>query len=143
VILACAGLRRAGLFENDSMAAIPVEEMVPAAGQGALALQCRRDAEHVRQILARLHVPTTATEVSLEREVVRRLGGDCHSPIAALASVAQSHEIRLIAAVGARDGRPPVIRAQAVAGEDRTQEVVSGVVESLLAQGAGKLLNKA
>jgi hydroxymethylbilane synthase len=142
VILACAGLRRAGLLESESMAAISIEEMVPAAGQGALALQCRRDAGKVRQILVKLHDPTTAIEVSLEREVVRRLGGDCHSPIAALARVAMSREVGLIAAVGARDGRPPVLRAQALAGEDHASDVVNGVVESLLAQGAVTLLNK-
>jgi hydroxymethylbilane synthase len=141
VILACAGLRRSGLFDNQFMTAIPVEDMVPAAGQGALALQCRRDAENVHQILAKLHDPTTATEVSLERDVVRRLGGDCHSPIAALACVTASREITLTAAVGARDGRPPLLRAQALAGEEHASEVVSGVVESLLAQGAGMLLN--
>jgi hydroxymethylbilane synthase len=141
VLLAAAGLHRANLLDYTFMSAIPIDEMIPAAGQGALALQCRQDAPHVRQILAKLHHPSTATEVSLEREVVRRLGGDCHSPIAAYARIAPSGEVRLVAAVAARDGRPPVLRAQALAGENHAPAVVNGVVETLLAQGAEKLLH--
>ncbi|HEY0007174.1 MAG TPA: hydroxymethylbilane synthase [Tepidisphaeraceae bacterium] len=85
VLLAKAGLVRAGLFDAATMITLTLDQMVPAAGQGALALQTRDDdAEAVRFLIA-LHHPPTADAVTLEREVVRLLEGDCHSPIAAYA----------------------------------------------------------
>jgi hydroxymethylbilane synthase len=85
IILASAGLRRAGLFDPIYMTIIEVDQMVPAAGQGALAIQCRSDDQRVVTLLQNLDDPTTRRCVELEREVVRLLGCDCHSPIGLLA----------------------------------------------------------
>ena len=82
VILAMAGLKRSGMFDPGMMTAIETEQLLSAAGQGALALECRRDAgERVREILAALNDPVAAMAVELERGVVKGLNGDCHSPI--------------------------------------------------------------
>jgi len=85
IVLAAAGLLRAGLFDSETMTMLPVELMVPSAGQGALALQTRRDATDVIDRLLALHCPNTAACVDTEREVVRLLDGDCKSPIGASA----------------------------------------------------------
>jgi len=110
IVLAMAGLKRAGLFDSKTMAVFDPAELLPAPGQGALALQCRRDDEQTRHYLGALNDPVSADCVAAERELVRLLEGDCHSPIAALATRVGDGLI-LRAIVGTRDGNPPVIRA--------------------------------
>lgn len=87
VVLAAAGLNRAGLFDPATMKLLPPDLFVPAAGQGALAIQCRREDASTREILARLHDADAAICVQMERSIVEALKGDCHSPIAAWASI--------------------------------------------------------
>jgi hydroxymethylbilane synthase len=121
------------------MTPIPAERMLPSAGQGALALQCRRSDARSRQILARLNDPLSQQCVALERAVVLALQGDCTSPIAALAQPDSSSNgtITLQAAVGARSGEPPVIRACA---DGHVESLVATVVKELERQGARELL---
>ena len=133
VVLAMAGLRRTGLFDAGYMVALEPELMLPAPGQGALALQCRRDDQATRRILAMMNDGDTARCVRAERRVVELLGGDCHSPIAALANMAGDMLV-LDVAVGRRDGMPPVFRARAKAADAET--AASDVHASLEAQGA-------
>lgn len=110
VILAYAGLKRSGLFDAAFMTPVPVETMLPSAGQGALALQCRHDRADVRAALEKLSDPATFQAVALEREVVQLLNGDCHSPIGAYA-IMDTDSVTLHVVVAATDGRPPVHRA--------------------------------
>jgi hydroxymethylbilane synthase len=112
IILAMAGLKRSQLFDSETMFPIPLSQMLPAAGQGALALQCRADDGNACQILGLLNDPETAACVEIEREVVRCLNGDCHSPIAAL-TVMDHGEYYLRIACGRKDGHPPVRKAEA------------------------------
>jgi len=138
VVLAMAGLMRAGLFDALFMKPLdPGKAMLPAAAQGALALQCRADDARTRDLLTTLNDPATAACVAAERGVVRGLNGDCHSPIAALATVdAADGQMSLLAAVGARDGRPPVVRAEASGPAADAPALVSQVVKLLLSRGA-------
>ncbi len=134
ILLAAAGLKRAGLFDAATMHAFSFEAMLPAAGQGALALQCRRDDRSTIELLRQLNDPATARCVNIERAVVARLDGDCHSPIAALAEL-EGAGVKLRAAVGARDGELPV--AFAAATDDSDADVLQHVLELLAQQGAG------
>jgi hydroxymethylbilane synthase len=142
VVLAMAGLLRAGLYDASFIRPLDPGVLLPASGQGALALQCRRDDERTRTILASLNDPDTALCVNAERAVVGALEGDCHSPIAALATVGAGR-IHLRAAVGARDGVPPVIRASADADAREPRAAVDQVVQSLTAAGVRALLHGA
>jgi hydroxymethylbilane synthase len=139
VVLALAGLKRTRLMEDSFMSALPPEELLPAPGQGALALQCRRDASRTLALLGALDDPATAACVNAEREVVRALEGDCHSPIAALATV-EAGRITLRAAVGGRGGALPVVSASGSAGRDDAPRAVAEVYQSLLRQGVQALL---
>jgi hydroxymethylbilane synthase len=139
IILALAGTRRAGLFDPALMTPIPEDQLLPAAGQGALALQCRRDNPGVQQILTSLNHPPTAQAADLERQIVRLLNGDCHSPIAALATFS-STTLTLRAAVAARDGHPPVIKAHTALPITRALEAPQLLYDQLAQQGAQKLL---
>lgn len=139
VVLAMAGLKRTRLFEDSYMAALEPETLLPAPGQGALALQCRRDATETLRLLAALNDEVSFACVGAEREIVRALEGDCHSPIAALATI-DAGQILLKAAVGGRDGGLPVISASGVADRFDAQRAVAAVYQALLAQGVQGLL---
>jgi hydroxymethylbilane synthase len=139
IILALAGLKRTELFAAATMQAIEIDELLPAPGQGALALQCRADAERTRRLLSALNEEATNTCVSAERKIVQALHGDCHSPIAALATI-EAGMLHLRASVGARDGQPPVIDAYGRASLDDVEAAIAKVYQSLLQQNAPALL---
>ncbi|MBI2264601.1 MAG: hydroxymethylbilane synthase [Armatimonadetes bacterium] len=86
IILASAGLRRLGL-EGRIRQLIPVEISLPAVGQGALAVEIRRDDRELSGLLQVLHDPETALSVEAERSFLTRLEGGCQVPLGALARI--------------------------------------------------------
>lgn len=139
VILALAGLKRSGMFDETDMAPIPLEQMLPAAAQGALAIQCRSKDDQTRKLIAALDDPIAHQCVRLERSLVHALNGDCHSPIAALATVS-GESIQFRAVVGARGGELPVIHAQGSAELANAGQALEAVLKSLEAQKVRELL---
>jgi len=75
-----------------------IEEMLPAPGQGAVAVECREDDSATRKALAAIHHEPTARCVQAERELLHELGGGCHLPLGAKA-VIENGEVRLRAAL--------------------------------------------
>lgn len=101
-LLAAAGLDRLGMHEIGS--AIAIEELLPAAAQGAIGIECRTDDARVGGLLAAVdHAPTRAA-VSAERAFLAALGGDCRSPVAAHACVGADGTLRLRAILYSEDG---------------------------------------
>ena len=139
IILAAAGLRRGGLFNEAEMTILEPDEMLSAPGQGALALQCRRGDAKTRQLLEALDDRQTERCVTAERMVVAALNGDCKSPIAALAQI-DGEEMFLQVAVGAMGGRPPVIRAAARGPVAHSDALLNSVLKSLSDQDVQALL---
>lgn len=90
VILASAGLRRLGLAHRIS-APLEIEEMLPAVGQGALAVETRERDEATVSMLALLDDQPTRAACVAERALLRALGGGCQLPIAAHAVVQDNH----------------------------------------------------
>lgn len=84
VVLAAAGLRRLGRL-HEATEILDPEQMLPAPGQGALAVECRADDAGVRDVCAALDDPGARTEVTAERALLRRLEAGCTAPIGALA----------------------------------------------------------
>ncbi|HOQ88730.1 MAG TPA: hydroxymethylbilane synthase [Candidatus Hydrogenedentes bacterium] len=93
-LLAEAGLRRLGHFDPQRCVRLPLEQMVPAPGQGALALQCRAGDRETLERIAPLHDPATALETHIERASLRALGGGCAVPVGA-ACVADGERLTL------------------------------------------------
>ena len=104
-ILSAAGLHRLG--RDDIGTPIPFEIMLPAPGQGALGIECREDDADTSTLLKLLDDVQTRCEVEAERAFARELGGSCHSPVAALASV-DHRQIHLSAEIFSEDGREHV-----------------------------------
>ena len=95
IILAGAGLTRLGL-DNHVTEWLPLDVMLPAPGQGALAIQCRADDEETLAILSKFEDKTTRKAVTAERAFLQGLGGGCSVPVAAYAEVrTQNGEFRI------------------------------------------------
>lgn len=111
IVLAAAGLKRLGL-ESRIRATFSPEQMLPAAGQGALGIEVRSDRAEVTQILqSLLHRPTWLA-VLAERAVSRVMGGSCSMPLAAYATL-QGDTLSIRATWGDPDGLLPLVHAQA------------------------------
>jgi len=130
IILALAGLKRANLFDPTFMHPIPLDHFLPDAGQGALAIQCRRDDSATQQLLQPLDHPPTRQRVDLERAVVQGLNGDCFSPIGTLAELVGG-QIHLRVAVGRRGGELPILIGQAQTPISTPQTAVQAVLKLL------------
>jgi len=83
-LLALAGLRRLGL-EDKATYTIPVEDFLPAAGQGAIGITARPDDESVARLLAPILCPATGVALEAERAFLTALDGSCRTPIGAYA----------------------------------------------------------
>jgi hydroxymethylbilane synthase len=137
LVLAAAGLVRLGrLAEAHEL--LPFEVMLPAPGQGALAIQAIEGSE-AAVLAAAIDDPRTSRAVNAERALLRRLGGGCLSALGAYA-VVDGDELALQAVV-LDVGGTTVIRARARAQHDA--DVVEDVAASLESQGAGRLLSRA
>ncbi len=135
IILAAAGVSRLGLTDLVRMRLDP-EQMCPAAGQGALAVEARsNDAATITALKFLDHAPTRAA-VECERAALNALGGGCQVPIGAYATH-EHGKLMLQAVVASPDGKE-VIREQR-SGSD-PQKLGKEVGEALLAQGATRIL---
>ncbi len=104
-ILSAAGLHRLRLDHIGVL--LPLEVMLPAPGQGALGVECRADASDCMQFLKMLDDSASRCAVMAERAFARELGGSCHTPIAALATV-EHMKVRLRAEILSEDGKERV-----------------------------------
>jgi hydroxymethylbilane synthase len=112
IILALAGVTRAKIFDEAIMHPIAITDLLPAPGQAALAIQCRRDDNPTRSLLVSLDHSESRAAVEAERAVVAALHCDCHSPIAVYAQL-EGGSLHIRASRGQQDGNPPVERAEA------------------------------
>jgi hydroxymethylbilane synthase len=123
-------------FDQHITQYLPLDIMLPAPGQAALAVQCRSDDEETLQRLVELDHEPTRLAVGAERSFLAALGGGCSLPIGADAAVAE-HTITLNGVVAAPDG------SQLIQVSDQGSEPQSLGVElarKALAQGAAQLL---
>jgi len=140
LILACAGLHRLGLGKRVTQV-IPSEIMLPAVGQGAVAVEARADDAEVLELCAKLDDKTTRICVTAERSFLRRLEGGCQVPIGAQAEI-KNGELILEGLVGSLDGS--VVYRERLVGEGNEAETLGRTLaETLVEKGAAKLLDAA
>lgn len=102
IILAYAGVKRLG-FESLISEKIPYDIMLPAVGQGAIAIEIRSDDPLTKDYLARVHDHTTEIEIAAERAFLKELEGGCQIPVACLATRA-GEEVSIQGLVSSLDG---------------------------------------
>ena len=137
IILAAAGLRRLGLGER-IRDVLPAERSLPAAGQGALGIECLSARAEVRAWLAPLDDAATAACVAAERAVSRALGGSCEVPLGAYA-VIENDELWLRAFVALPDGSR-MVRTDGRSALADAEALGSRVAQTLRDEGADAIL---
>lgn len=135
IILAAAGVIRLDKVEHITQY-LPLEIMLPAPGQGALAVQCRADDSETLSTLEILDHKPTRLAVTAERAYLEALGGGCSLPVGALATV-DEQTITLQGIVAAPDGSQMI--SQTEYGSD-PRALGFTLAQEALAQGANKLL---
>ncbi len=114
ILLAAAGVGRLGLdLAGLDRCELAPEAMLPAPGQGALAVETRAD-DRLAETLSEIHDPSAARCVSAERDLLAMLEGGCHLPLGCLATD-QNGSIRLMAALGEVDEEVTAARVARVA----------------------------
>jgi hydroxymethylbilane synthase len=139
IALAAAGLARLGLTGVISEWFAP-ETMLPAIGQGALAIEMRADDADLAALLAPLHDAETAAAVTAERAFLAELGGGCTAAVAAHATIA-GDTLTLAGLIGATDGR--LVRDARDGAVTDAARLGAALAASLLAAGGVALLSEA
>lgn len=138
IILAASGLIRLELGERIT-SFIPVEQSLPANGQGALGIEVRSDDEQTKALLEPLQCQQTRFRVTAERAMNRRLQGGCQVPIGAFAEL-DGESLFLRGLVGDPEG-VNVIRDEVRGSVHDAEALGIQLAEKLLAQGAGEILD--
>jgi hydroxymethylbilane synthase len=143
VVLAYAGLRRIGRADQVTEVLDPLQ-VLPAPGQGALAVECRADDTATLTLLATLDDPLTRAAVTAERALLAALEAGCSSPIGALADIAEGElgpEIYLRGSVTATDGSDAV-RLSATGSTLDAESVGRSLAADLIEAGAEMMMER-
>jgi hydroxymethylbilane synthase len=139
LIMARSGLERVGLGGRIAYE-FPIEEMLPAVGQGIVAVECAARDFDTRRLLSLIDDPTAHACADAEREVLWVLNGHCNSPIAGFAQV-ESGQMSLAASVLDHAGSR-IIEAARAGPADRPRELGRAVGLELLAKGAADIIER-
>jgi hydroxymethylbilane synthase len=138
IILAAAGLIRLELRNRIDQFLDP-EVMLPAPGQGALALEVRLGDDLAEELAYSLHDPLSFARVQAERAFLRGLGAGCLAPVGALAQVLEDGTLRLEGVLLSEDGKS-YIRAEIEGEPGEAEELGLELAQDVLAQGGRELL---
>jgi hydroxymethylbilane synthase len=138
MILAAAGLLRLDLADRITEY-LDYDISTPAAGQGALAVECRADDTAVLSLARAIEDPRVRTEITAERAFLEKLGGGCSVPIGAFAETQDDGAIHLRGCVASADGLE-VIRSTEDGSPENAVALGQKLAEKMLKLGAGNLL---
>ncbi len=137
IILACAGLERLGMSARIAAELTPAE-VLPAAAQGVIGIECRSDRADLEALLKPLEDPDSKLTTTAERAVARRLEASCQSPIASYATL-RGQALSLESLVASPDGR--TVLRETVSGDPADANALGlALAERLLELGAADLL---
>ena len=139
IILAAAGLDRLHLELKDTEV-LPTNLMLPAIGQGAIAIQSRTSDDEIINLIAKIDHSITRREIEAERAFSKRLGGNCRTPIAAYAS-SYSSKLSIEGMIASSNGQI-LVRGRITSDNPKSSEVGEELARSLLDKGADALLEK-
>ena len=139
IVLAAAGLKRMNLTSR-IRSYLSVEQTLPAAGQGALGIECRAGDEKILELIAPLNHPITHACVVAERALCRRLGGGCSVPVAAYAQI--HHDVLTLRGLVANVDGSRILKAKRAGLPEKADSIGTRVAEELIQQGAEKMLRE-
>ena len=139
IVLAMAGLQRMGLGEEVTEIIAP-EEVLPAPGQGIIAIECREDDPETMDILRAINHNETEYQAISERAFLLRLGGDCNVPVGCYALL-NKDSINLRGIISSPDGKV-LIKREANAPIDEARQLGGQLAELILDGGGDKILEE-
>ncbi len=137
IVLACAGLERLG-FNERITTTFTVDELLPAAAQGVVGIECRDDAPELAAVLAKLEDGDAKATTTAERAIARRLEASCQSPVASFA-VLDNDQLSLTGLVASADGGQILRESQSGSRAD-AEAIGLALADRLLELGAARLL---
>lgn len=140
LVLASAGLHRSGLMADVQTAALPIEDFVPAPGQGAIAVTMR-DTDQAETVHTRLDHPASRVAVTVERVILAELGGGCIAPIG-IHAIVQGEVVKTRVQVLSSDGEE-IITATRDLPVQRHASAAAELAEDLAEDGADRLIAEA
>ncbi|MED1490417.1 hydroxymethylbilane synthase [Bacillus smithii] len=138
IVLAAAGLSRMGWTKDVVTQFLDPDICLPAVGQGALAVECRKDDEELLSLLQGLNSTDTAQSVAAERAFLQKMDGGCQVPIAGYAHV-KGEEVALTALVASPDGK--TVYKEMAAGKN-PEQVGEEVARRMIRMGAKQLIDQ-
>lgn len=139
IILAGAGVRRLG-YQDKITFVIPEEQILPAVGQGAIAIEIRENDLEVNELVKQINHEETSLCVQAERALMKELEGGCQVPIGAWAKV-ENNRIHLNALISDINGIR-ILKASESAGLNEAHLLGINVARKLIEQGAKDILNE-
>lgn len=139
MILAKAGVIRLGWTKRITDI-LPFDLMLPAVGQGALAIECRAGDQHIEGILHPFHHHPTAVTVMAERALLRYLEGGCQIPIGAYGQII-GNELQLDAVIGSLNGKR-IVRGSKVGPIAHAEQIGIDLAKELLIRGGKEILKE-
>lgn len=139
IVLASAGTKRLNRHHRITQQ-FPYHVCLPAVGQGALCVEIRIDDEYMQNMMRSIDHPESSAAIKAERAFLRKLGGGCRFPIAALGMV-DSGQLELTGMVADRDGKR-MIRSSASGRQDEAEYIGEELAEALFNMGAKELLSE-
>ena len=137
IVLACAGLERLEMHERIGATLSP-DEVLPAAAQGVVGIECRDDKAELASVLSQLQDANALSTTTAERAVARRLEANCQSPVASYATL-DGNALTLTSLVASADGS--TILRESISGERPDAEHLGlELADRLLGLGAAGLL---
>lgn len=138
IILAASGLIRLNM-QDRIRSILDNSTMLPAAGQGALGIQCRENDTHIETLLAKLEHQPTRTCVNQERIINAHLGGNCTTPLAAYAYYCAENTVTIQACIALPDGSH-YIRVESNARGEDINKIGAKIALELEKQGAKEII---
>jgi hydroxymethylbilane synthase len=139
IILACAGLNRLG-YQDRISTVLNYNQILPAPGQGALAIETRRDDLQATELTAFLNHAPTAVAVSAERSFLQRMGGGCNVPVAVLAEI-DGDTLHINGLAATPDGRT-IVRDHIQGDVGSADEAGIALADRILARGGKAILDQ-
>ena len=138
-VLALAGLERMG-FKDEIAEIFPVDVLVPAPGQGALAVECREDDREINDIISQINHKESSISAYAERAFLAELGGGCQVPVGCYARI-KKDRINILGLIASTDGRE-IIREEIDGSVEIHQALGRELALTILNKGGREILSK-
>ena len=140
IVLAAAGLKRLGLGER-IRAILPRAMILPAVGQGALAIECRADDGRIQEMIDFLRDTEMTAAATAERAFLRRVEGGCQIPVGVYAEVGEGNVLHVEAMIASIDGMR-VCRSRSMGTPAEAEKIGIALAEELLDVGGREILKE-